>query len=218
MISINNLIFLFSMARFNPSILGEATGNAGRANFYRWRGKTYVRGRMGERGNDNATESQLLVQRRFSLLSSFLRPFSNVLKLGFVKVPEGKTYNNVAFSANYDNIISSDAGLSLNYPNMSFSDGLEEFKVTALFNGSSLDLEWAEVDSDSPFYKVGRIYVAVFNSNNGKTLTSSADTTALEASVSLVDIMGDSSPLPIYAYLFASTGSVSSYTQVAKSI
>ncbi len=205
------------MARFNPSILGEATGNAGRANFYRWRGKTYVRGRMGERGNDNATEAQIVVQRKFALLSSFLRPFSALFKVGFKKVPEGKTANNVAFSSNYDNIISTSDGYSLDYSNMAFSDGLEEFRVSATFSSTALDFEWSEVTDDSPFYKTGRIYVAVYNSNNGKTTTTSVDVTALEASISLTDIIADPNPLPMYAYFFAENKGTVSFTQVVKS-
>ena len=196
------------MARFTASILGEATGNAGRANFYRWRGKSFVRGRMIERGNANATAAQISVQRRFSLLSEFLKKFAPALRLGFVKVPDGKTYMNVAFTSNWDTIKQQDGSWALSPSDMVMSNGVDPFTVNATPAGNSIDFTWTAPKINDAFYD-GKIVCMAYNGANNKGAIFIAHMSASSASFSLASLVTGEDD-DISAWYFASTGIISS--------
>ena len=198
------------MARFTASILGEATGNAGRANFYRWRGKSFVRGRMIERGNANATAAQISVQRRFSLLSEFLKKCAPALRLGFVKVPDGKTYMNVAFTANWDTVKQQDGFWVLTPADMVMSNGTEPFSVKATPAGNTIDFTWTAPKINEPFYD-GKVVCVAYNSANDKTAIFLAAMSAASASFSLSSLVTGEDD-HISAWQFCSTGIISSPT------
>ena len=84
---------------------------------------------MIERGNANATAAQISVQQRFTILSEFLKKFTPALRLGFVKVPDGKTYMNVAFTANWDAVKDNGGSWALTYANVAMSNGVDEFSI-----------------------------------------------------------------------------------------
>lgn len=200
------------MARFNYSILGEATGNAGRANFYRWRGKQFVRGRMIERGNANATAAQLSVQQRFAVLSEFLKKVPTALRLGFVKVSDGKTYMNVAFSANWGTVALSGDTWTLTPSDMVLSNGTDDFAIKAVKSTSSVDFSWKAPRKGDAYYTDGQLVAVAYNKKNAKVIVLLADLSA--ASISL-----DSSSIAtgaddeIFYWYFASTGIISSPSQ-----
>ena len=198
------------MARFTASILGEATGNAGRANFYRWRGKSFVRGRMIERGNANATAAQISVQRRFTLLSEFLKKCAPALRLGFTKVPDGKTYMNVAFTANWDTIKQQDGSWVLTPADMVMSNGTEPFSVKATPAGSTIDFTWTAPKINEPFYD-GKVVCVAYNSANDKTAIFIAHMSASSASFSLSSLVTGEDD-NISAWQFCSTGIISTPT------
>ena len=198
------------MARFTASILGEATGNAGRANFYRWRGKSFVRGRMIERGNANATAAQISVQRRFSLLSEFLKKCAPALRLGFVKVPDGKTYMNVAFTANWDTVKQQEGSWVLSPADMVMSNGTEPFSVKATPAGNTIDFTWTAPKINEPFYD-GKVVCVAYNSANDKTAIFLAAMSAASASFSLSSLVTGEDD-NISAWQFSSTGIISSPT------
>ena len=198
------------MARFTASILGEATGNAGRANFYRWRGKSFVRGRMIERGNANATAAQISVQRRFSLLSEFLKKCAPALRLGFVKVPDGKTYMNVAFTANWDTVKQQEGSWVLTPADMVMSNGTEPFSVKATPAGNTIDFTWTAPKINEPFYD-GKVVCVAYNSANDKTAIFLAAMSASSASFPLSSLITGEDD-NISAWQFCSTGIISSPT------
>ena len=198
------------MARFTASILGEATGNAGRANFYRWRGKSFVRGRMIERGNANATAAQISVQRRFSILSEFLKKCAPALRLGFVKVPDGKTYMNVAFTANWDTVKQQEGSWVLSPADMVMSNGTEPFSVKATPAGNTIDFTWTAPKINEPFYD-GKVVCVAYNSANDKTAIFLAAMSAASASFSLSSLVTGEDD-HISAWQFSSTGIISSPT------
>lgn len=199
------------MARFNASILGEATGNAGRANFYRWRGKSFVRGRMIERGNANATAAQISVQQRFTILSEFLKKFTPALRLGFVKVPDGKTYMNVAFTANWDAVKDNGGSWALTYANVAMSNGVDEFSISAIKNpsGNNVDFTWKAPRPTDLFYQDGRMCACAYNSANAKSIVFIASLTASSASFDYSKLVtGEDDDISIW--YFATTGIISS--------
>ena len=198
------------MARFTASILGEATGNAGRANFYRWRGKSFVRGRMIERGNANATAAQISVQRRFSLLSEFLKKCAPALRLGFVKVPDGKTYMNVAFTANWDTVKQQEGSWVLTPADMVMSNGVDPFTVKSTPAGNTIDFTWTAPKINDAFYD-GKVVCVAYNSANDKTAIFLAAMSASSASFSLSSLITGEDD-NISAWQFCSTGIISSPT------
>lgn len=196
------------MARFTASILGEATGNAGRANFYRWRGKAFVRSRMIERGNASATAAQISVQRRFSLLSEFLKKCAPALRLGFVKVPDGKTYMNVAFTANWDTVKQQEGSWVLTPADMVMSNGVDPFTVKATPASGTIDFTWKAPKINEPFYD-GNVVCVAYNSANAKIAIFLSALSAASASFSLSSLVTGEDD-NISAWYFASTGIISS--------
>lgn len=200
------------MARFTSSILGEASGNAGRANFYRWRGKQFVRGRMIERGNANATAAQLSVQQRFAVLSEFLKRVTMALKFGFVKVPEGKTFLNVAFSANWANLSNIAGTWALSPASMVLSNGTDSFTITATQTGTTFNFKWTPPKTGEAYYKDGQLVAAARCGETGKILTFISDLSNASATLDYSSIISSTSD-EIDMWYFASSGSISSPTQ-----
>lgn len=197
------------MARFNASILGEATGNAGRANFYRWRGKSFVRGRMIARGNANATTAQISVQQRFTILTEFLKKFTPALRLGFVKVPEGKTYLNTAFKANWPAVKDNGGYWQLSYQDVAMSNGVDEFAISATRTESSVDFTWQAPRVADLFYQDGRMCACAYNSATNKSHVFIASLTASTASFDFSGLVtGEDDDITVW--YFATTGIISS--------
>lgn len=197
------------MARFTSSILGEATGNAGRANFYRWRGKQFVRGRMIERGNANSTPAQLNVQQRFAVLSEFLKKITPALKLGFVKVPEGKTFLNVAFSTNWDTMEHSGSTWTLAPARMVLSNGTDAFAVKATISGTAFNFSWTAPKSGEAYYKDGQLVAAAYCSETGRAMTFLADLSAATATLDYSSLISSGAD-EVDVWFFTSTGHISS--------
>lgn len=204
------------MARFTSSILGEASGNAGRANFYRWRGKQFVRGRMIERGNANATESQLKVQQKFAVISEFLKKMTVALKLGFVKVPEGKTYLNVAFSANWEALSNVAGTWALEPSKMVLSNGTDSFTITATHTGTTFAFKWTAPKTGEAYYKRGQLVAVAYCGETGKAITFIADLSTASATLDYSSIIS-STDEEVELWYFASTEAISSPTQYKSS-
>lgn len=204
------------MARFTSSILGEATGNAGRANFYRWRGKQFVRGRMIDRGNANATAAQLQVQQRFTVLSEFLKKVTTALKWGFVKVPEGKTYLNVAFSANWETLSYTSGTWQLAPSTMVLSNGTDSFPLTVSHTGTSFTFQWTAPKTGEAYYKGGQLVAAAYCGETNKALTFISDLSNASATLDYSSIISTAAD-DVELWYYASTGSIASPTQYKSS-
>lgn len=204
------------MARFTSSILGEATGNAGRANFYRWRGKQFVRGRMIDRGNANATVGQINVQKKFAALSEFLRKVTVALKWGIVKVPEGKTYLNVAFSANWETLSNIAGTWILSPSEMVLSNGTDSFPLTVTHTGTAFSIKWTAPKTGEVYYKGGQLVAAAYCGETNKALTFVSDLSNASATLDYSSIISTAAD-DVDLWYFASTGSMSSPTQYKSS-
>lgn len=165
---------------------------------------------MIERGNANATAAQISVQRRFSLLSEFLKKCAPALRLGFVKVPDGKTYMNVAFTANWETVKQQEGSWVLTPADMVMSNGTEPFSVKATPAGSTIDFTWTAPKINEPFYD-GKVVCVAYNSANDKTAIFLAAMSAASASFSLSSLVTGEDD-NISAWQFCSTGIISSPT------
>lgn len=167
---------------------------------------------MIERGNANATAAQLSVQQRFTVLSEFLKKMPTALRLGFVKVPDGKTYMNVAFSANWGAVALVGDTWTLTPSDIVLSNGTDEFAIKALKSASSVDFSWKAPKKGEAYYTDGQLCAVAYNSKNAKAIILLADLSAASTSLDSSSIATGSDDEILYWY-YATTGIIASPSQ-----
>lgn len=167
---------------------------------------------MIERGNANASAAQLNVQNKFARLSEFLKKVTPALKLGFVKVPEGKTFLNVAFSANWETLSNVAGTWTLSPSKMVLSNGSDSFTFTATQTGTTFNFKWTAPKTGEAYYKGGQLVAAAYCGETGKALIFIADLSNATATLDYSSIISSTSD-EVDMWYFAATGSISSPTQ-----
>lgn len=167
---------------------------------------------MIERGNANASAAQLNVQNKFATLSEFLKKVTPALKLGFVKVPEGKTFLNVAFSANWGTLSNVADTWTLSPSEMVLSNGSDSFTFTATHTGTTFNFKWTVPKSGEAYYKGGQLVAVAYCGETNKAITFISDLSNATATLDYSSIISSTSD-EVDMWYFAATGGISSPTQ-----
>src|SRR5579862_4954230 len=110
------------MAIYTNGILGPFSGTIGSVIGSSWRGIPVIRSKPVQK----KTELTILQEQqiaKFSLMTKFLRPLTDLLNQTFQKPGVGKTCFNQAFSVNYPAITGEHPAIGINYSRIMLSKG-----------------------------------------------------------------------------------------------
>ena len=140
------------MARTEKGALGTISGKVGNVIYYNMYGKAYARSRPDIR-NDKQTPARLKQRQRLSLVTSFLQPFKDLLKITFAPITSGRSPYHTALSYNMKHAIKGEE-----YPHQEMdmgkvflsAGGLELPEKYAVKNAADgLFVEWSGLTGDS---------------------------------------------------------------------
>ncbi|TAJ13727.1 hypothetical protein DMA11_07655 [Marinilabiliaceae bacterium JC017] len=139
------------MARLNNKLLADSSGKLDLLVVYQMFGNTYVRTRPGKY-RDRKSPAQLAQRQKMQLVTTFLRPFKELLRITFASEAQGRTAYHAAKSYNLKH------GLCGEYPHQAIDSDKallsygplnlpQEIKVTRQSGG--LLFEWEKNLGDS---------------------------------------------------------------------
>ncbi|SDH35269.1 DUF6266 family protein [Chitinophaga filiformis] len=141
------------MGKYLKGILGPFSGLVGTVVGASWKGISVMRSRT-TKSNKPATEGQMKQRTAFTLITEFLNPLRDLIKISFQAYQKGMTPYNAAFKVNIENAITGVYPvLAINYPQVVIGKGRllgpPEFTMAATV-AAKLDFTWvnnAVVDS-----------------------------------------------------------------------
>jgi hypothetical protein len=111
------------MGIYNEGILGFFRGKVGRVVGSVVRGVHYMKG-LGDFRADNPSQAQLDQRLKFALMTAFLRPLANLIKVGYPSGKSGITSANMALSANLRHAVTGiSPNFTVDYAKFMFSKG-----------------------------------------------------------------------------------------------
>ncbi|MBL0013468.1 MAG: hypothetical protein IPP30_06800 [Flavobacterium sp.] len=154
------------MATFNKGILGGFSGKVGTIVGSNWRGLDVIRS-LPKKTSRLATEKQLIVQAKFSLIAHFLAPLKPLLRTYFGQPSGEKSRFNMAFSYhNREAIIGTYPDFELDYQKVIICKGdllqVEQPAVSALA-GAELKYTWQDNSGEGEAKATDMILVVVYN-------------------------------------------------------
>lgn len=135
------------MSKYNQGILGPFSGKVGPVVGAFWKGRNVMRVRPAHMTNPQ-TEDQMRVRQRLSILSVFLSPFREALKIGMKKkmaefaitaVNAGIKMNQLATTGSYPNMSVDPATVQLSN-GLGFNVGTPTMAAAAA--GQTVNLQW----------------------------------------------------------------------------
>ena len=139
------------MGKVENGINGAITGTVGPSVFYKMYGKNYVRALPDEKKvKVKATPARLRQQQRLSLVTAFLKPFKDLVKITFASVTKGRAPYHTAQSLNMKNCIIGDTypDQEIDYSKTLLSAGNLELpkQCSVKRKGTGLLFEWDDFD------------------------------------------------------------------------
>ncbi|WP_285008603.1 DUF6266 family protein [Pedobacter faecalis] len=200
------------MGKYLKGILGSFSGLIGTVVGASWKGIDYMRSRP-KKSNKPATEEQQKQRDTFALVTSFLRPITDVVNLGFQAYNKGETPYNAAFSSIMDKAITGVyPAVEINYPQVELSRGslldCPEISV-ASDEESTLSLTWVDnaPTPDKNSNATDKISIVVYNPVKNKYVTAisvvARSTGSYEMSLPL-NFSGDE--VAVWAFFAAANG------------
>lgn len=133
------------MARIKKGILGGVSGRLGNVIGGSWKGVDYLRS-LPSGGRKDATAAQMQVRQSFRMAVTFLKPFTEVVRIGFAPQTAQKTAFNAAVSLFIKNAITGTyPDLEVDYSQVRLSQGtlpIPETFTLASSSAGQIGLTW----------------------------------------------------------------------------
>jgi len=154
------------MATFQKGILGGFSGKIGTIVGFNWRGLDVMRS-LPKRSSRTASEKQLMVQAKFSLVAHFLAPIKPLVAAYFGQPAEEKSRFNLAFSYhNREAIIGTYPDFEMEYTKVIITKGelvgIQQPVVTPQPN-AELKFTWVNNSGEGEAKATDTLLVVVFN-------------------------------------------------------
>lgn len=162
------------MSKYNQGILGPFSGKVGPVVGAYWKGRNVMRIRPAHVTNPQ-TEDQMRVRMRLSILSTFLTPFREVLKIGMAKkmAEFAITAVNAGIKMNQLSTIGNYPSMSVDPTKVQLSNGLgfnvDTPTITAGAAGAVANFSWLNNAGFDPTVNDNdRVFIALRNKETGK--------------------------------------------------
>lgn len=187
------------MGNYLQGILGPFNGKVVTVVGSSWRGISYMRALASHVKNPN-TDSQVKVRAHLSSASKLLRKFLPCIQSGFLNTGENSPWS-ACLQYNWDKFSYDSGSWEPDLDSIALSNGSAEYSVKAITSGSSADFTWKAPVAGTDFYG-GNLYVAGYNSANGKAVIYIADLTAATLSADFSSIVtGVDDDLHVYYFV-----------------
>ena len=154
------------MAKMKNGINGTFTGKVGNIIGCKWRGINYVRS-LPRKTHKESSPAQLKQRAKFSMMTSFLKNFKNLLSYSFSTYAARMTGNNEALSYNLRAGIKGEyPNFELDYPEILFSRGKlrsAQNAVAKAGEAGAVDFSWVNVQEQYPADESDYAMLIIYN-------------------------------------------------------
>ncbi|MXV49965.1 hypothetical protein GS399_03200 [Pedobacter sp. HMF7647] len=162
------------MGKYNKGILGSFSGKVGTVIGASWKGIDYMRS-LAKPGSRTASNDQIIQRAKFALASTFLKPVSALLTIGFKNDASKQTPYNVATSLFLKNSITGVyPDLEVDYGNVLISRGPLSIPAGVQLSSpesGKLQLTWADNSAAGIAAGTDKALVMIFNPEQRKYQT-----------------------------------------------
>jgi hypothetical protein len=186
------------MGTIKKGILGGFSGKVGTVIGASWRGIDYMRS-LPKKSSKAASQAQVNTRNRFLLVTSFLRPISSLIAIGYQSYKSGITPLNAAIAYHLKEAVTGTApNYTIALPKFIYSRGelmgANTPKATAV-TGAKLDFSWLADGANMLLSgDKDKVILVVYNPVKQRfvLLTDAAERSALKAELQLpADFIGD---------------------------
>jgi hypothetical protein len=164
------------MGTIKQGILGGFSGKVGTVIGGSWKGISYMRSQAQSIKNPR-TEAQMSQRIKFALALSFLKPMTELLRIGFKLYANKKTAFNSAMSYTLANAISGDyPDYELQFANALVSRGALTVATngTATSSSGNVVISWDDNSGVGAAKATDKTLIAILNADRGEAVTVSA--------------------------------------------
>ena len=155
------------MGTIEKGFMGGFRGKFGTAVGSTWKGKSVIRSKPPGKRTAPPSEAQLEVQAKFTLMTNFLRPLSDLFDQTFRKTAVGMSGANRAFSENKNAITGVFPDFAVDFPRVLLSKGsLPNVSVPAVVSAATGKLQFTWTDNTGAKKKAlssDLVFVAAYN-------------------------------------------------------
>ncbi len=155
------------MGKIEQGYMGGFRGKLGTAVGSKWKGIDVVRSRPPRKRTGDPSEAQLEVQAKFTLMTNFLRPLTDLLDQTFKKTAVGMSGGNRAFSENKKAIAGVAPNFIVDYPKVIISTGSlpnVQTPVAVSTAAGKLQLTWTDnTNNKKKALSSDMVFVAAYN-------------------------------------------------------